>query len=185
MSLETDDEMESLRERALIGLIRNHDWHRREAVRLFWQRLLAPLEWVASYKIVGTLAPIRYRLRTLLIVLALGPPVLANAYFAIAPQSTPQRRQKGIWITSARFNGNRRYSDTKLAKVIGLENGTGAIGFRLTTDLAVELRKNIEQLYHRAGYRQATVKVRTRTGPKPQGKELIFDIREGTHIARD
>jgi outer membrane protein assembly factor BamA len=126
----------------------------------------------------------RYRLRVLLIVLALGAPVLANSYFAIAPKSTPQRRQKGIWITSARFNGNRRYSDSKLAKVIGIENGTGPIGFRLTTDLAVELRNNIEQLYYRAGYRHATVKVRTRTGPKSQGKELIFDIREGTPIAR-
>jgi outer membrane protein assembly factor BamA len=124
----------------------------------------------------------RYRLRTLTIVLAIGPPVLAIAYFAIAPKSTPQRPQKAIWITGVRFNGNRQYSDRKLGKVIGLENGTGAIGFRLTTDLAVESRKKIEELYHRAGCRHATVKVRT--GPKQHGKELIFDIREGTPIAR-
>ena len=182
MSLDTDDEMESLRERALIGLLQNHHLRRREAIRLFWRTLLEPLEWLASYVIVGTLAPMRYRLRTLLIVVALGPPVLAVANFAMAPESTPQRRQNGIWITSARFNGNRRYSDTKLAKLIGLENGIGAIGFQFTTGLAAESQKKIEELYHRVGYRYATVKVRTVT--KPQGKELIFDIREGKPIAR-
>jgi hypothetical protein len=183
MSLDTDDEMESLRERALIGLIQHHQRGRREAIRLFWQKLLAPLERLASYEVVGALAPMRYGLRTLMIVLAIGPPVLANAYFAIAPKSTSQRRQKGLWITGARFNGNRQYSDRKLAKVIGPEIGTGVIGFRLTPDLAEELRKKIEKLYHCAGYRHAAVKVRT--GRMPHGRELIFDVREGTPIAQD
>ena len=39
----------------------------------------------------------RYRLRTLLIVLALGPPVLAALWFACQLQTTPPARIR--WIT--------------------------------------------------------------------------------------
>jgi hypothetical protein len=124
----------------------------------------------------------RFRLRTLLILMALLPPVLAIFYFILAPNSAQPRPQQGIWIYHARFIGNRSFSDKKLTKAIGLLNSNGIHGWRLSADSAEDSRKKIEQLYRQAGYLQVMVTVLT--GGKQIDKELIFEIREGNQIAR-
>jgi hypothetical protein len=43
MSLDSNDDTASLRERVAIGLIKHHHRRRQEAIRLFWRRLLAAL----------------------------------------------------------------------------------------------------------------------------------------------
>src|SRR5438105_4791151 len=124
----------------------------------------------------------RYRLRTLLIVLTLGPPFLATCYLAFTPDSSQRRQEQGHWVYQARFIGNRQYSDKKLTKLIGLLNSNGVRGWRLNTDSAEDARKKIETFYHQAGYRYAVVNVLA--GDKPGDKELAFEIREGSQIAR-
>jgi len=124
----------------------------------------------------------RFRLRTLLIVLALGPPVLAICFLAFVQRPARQRGQQGHWIYQAKFIGNRLYTDKKLAKVIGLINTNGIKGWRLNADSAEDSRKRIEHLYHQAGYLKASVSVAA--GGKIGEKELIFEIREGSQIAR-
>ena len=125
---------------------------------------------------------LRYKLRTLLIVLALGPPVLAICFLALVQRSARQREQQGHWIYQAKFIGNRRYSDKILAKVIGLRNTNGIKGRRLNSNSAEDSRKKIEHLYHQAGYLKASIRVQV--GDKIGDKELIFEIREGSQIAR-
>jgi hemolysin activation/secretion protein len=124
----------------------------------------------------------RFRLRTLLIVLALGPPILAIAYLTIASKPKPNRPQAGPWIDRATFQGNRQYSDKKLAKLIGLKSSTGIHGLRLNAQSAEQARSKIEQFYRGAGYRQATVTVLS--GTKPADKELVLNICEGRPIAQ-
>jgi hypothetical protein len=125
----------------------------------------------------------RYRLRTLLIVSALAPLVLATCYLWLAPNATRLNQQEGNWIDEARILGNSLYSDKKLLKVISLPTTSSGIrGWRLNTNSAEDARNKIEQFYHRAGHLQAVV--RLRSGGKRGDKELIFDIREGTQVAR-
>jgi len=125
----------------------------------------------------------RYKLRTLLFVLAVLPPLLAACYLWLAPNSKRQNRQEGHWIYEARILGNRLFSDKKLLRVIALPTSSNGIkGWRLNPDSAVDSRHKIEQFYHQAGYFQAVVSLRS--GGKRGDKELIFEIREGNQIAR-
>ena len=124
----------------------------------------------------------RYRLRTLMIVMALVPPLLAICYWATAPSSVRGRGQQGHWIYEAKFVGNRMYSDKKRTKLIGLMNSNGIRGWRLNADSAEDARKKIEQFYRQAGYSQVVVRVLT--GGKRADKELILEIREGGQVAR-
>src|SRR5262245_2329121 len=104
----------------------------------------------------------RFRLRTLLIVLAVLPPLLAACYLSLAPNAMRQNRQEGHWIYGARILGNRLYSDKKLLKLIGLPiTSSGIKGWRLNADSAEDSRNKIEQLYHQAGYLQAVVSLRS------------------------
>jgi hypothetical protein len=93
----------------------------------------------------------RFRLRTLLIVLALAPPILAIAYLTIAPKPKPHRPQAGPWIDRATFQGNRQYSDKKLARLIGLKSSTGIHG--ATSEQRVE-RKVAKPLCNGRGNRR-------------------------------
>jgi len=125
----------------------------------------------------------RFRLRTLLIVLAVLPPLLAVCYLSLAPNSKRQNRREGHWIYEAKILGNRLFSDKKLLKVIALSTSSSGIkGWRLNPDSAEVSRHKIEQYYHQAGYFQAVVGLHS--GGKRGDKELIFEIREGSQIAR-
>jgi Surface antigen variable number repeat len=124
----------------------------------------------------------RYRLRTLLILMALLPPLLAVCYLLLAPSPKRRNPQEGHWIYDARILGNRLFSEKKLLKVIGLPISNGIKGWRLNADSAEDSRQKIEHLYHQAGYLQAVVSLRS--GGKRGDLELIFEIREGNQVAR-
>ena len=113
----------------------------------------------------------RFRLRTLLIVLAILPPLLAAGYLLWMSRQTP-RRPDGPIINQAKFIGNRCFSDNKLSQEIGLKQV-----FRLDTDSAEQSRLKITQIYLRAGYPQATVQLLE--GGKDGDKTLAFKISEG------
>jgi outer membrane protein assembly factor BamA len=113
----------------------------------------------------------RYKLRTLLIVLAVLPPLLAAGYLLWMSGQKP-RRPDGPIIYQAKFIGNRCFSDSKLTHEIGLKQV-----FRLDMDSAEQSRLKITQLYLRAGYPQATVQLLE--GGKDGDKTLAFKISEG------
>ena len=113
----------------------------------------------------------RFRLRTLLIVLAILSPLLAAGYLLWIWPQTP-RRPAGPIIYQAKFIGNRCFSDNKLAHEIGLKRV-----FRLNLDSAEQSRLKNRQLYIRAEYLQATVQLLK--GGKDSDKTLAFKISEG------
>jgi hypothetical protein len=125
----------------------------------------------------------RFRLRTLLIVVTLGPPMLATCYLLLAPNAKRHHGQEGHWIYGARIIGNSLHTDKKLLKVLGLPmSPSGIRGWRLNTDSAEDARNKIEQFYHQAGHPYAVVSLRS--GGKRGDKELILEIQEGNRVAR-
>src|SRR4051794_8626481 len=90
---------------------------------------------------------VRYKLRTLLIVAALGPLLLAVSYFQLARHFAWLHRNDGPFIQRAKFLGNLGYSDKKLAKVIGLNQG-----IRLNAYAAGESLQKIKAFYVQQGY---------------------------------
>jgi hypothetical protein len=114
----------------------------------------------------------RYRLRTLLILLAILPPLLAAGYFLWVSRHTPPTRPKGPIIYQAKFVGNRRHADVEFIRKIGLR-----AGLRLNPNSAEQARKKIIELYHRDGCPQ--VNVRLLEGGKVGDKTLAFQINEG------
>ena len=115
----------------------------------------------------------RYRLRTLLILLAVGPPLLAitYTYFAAAPPV------HGPIIHGADFAGNRAISRKRLDRETGLRNGA-----RLSPRIAEQARVRIQQIYFEAGFSQATVVIVE--GGRPEDKRLAFQIVEGNPLSQ-
>jgi hypothetical protein len=113
----------------------------------------------------------RYRLRTLLIVLAIGPPLLAGAYFFWASRHAPLPPPKGPIIYEAKFSGNRRHARVQFIRVIGLRQG-----IRLSPKSAEEARQKIVGIYERNGYPQVSVQVVE--GGNLGDKSLAFKIVE-------
>jgi len=115
---------------------------------------------------------VRYSLRTLLIVVALGPLIIAIAYFQVAKRSVWLHRKDGPLIQDARFLGNRSHSDKRLAKLIGVRQG-----IRLNAYTAEESLQKIQAFYEQQGYRRA--KVTLLEGGRRNDKGLAFQIVEG------
>ena len=118
------------------------------------------------------MAGMRYRLRTLLILMAVAPPLGSIVYFQVVSHMKWQHRLEGPWIRQAKFLGNRAFSDKKLAKVTGVGKSV-----RLNAYTAWESRRKIEELYHTGGFPKATVSIFE--GDKPGDKNLVFVINEG------
>jgi len=114
----------------------------------------------------------RYNLRTLLIVVALGPMIIAIGYVQFAKRSVWLHRKDGPLIQDARFLGNRSHSDKKLAKVIGVRQG-----IRLNSYTAEESLQKIKAFYVRQGYRR--VQVMLLEGDRRNDKQRVFQIVEG------
>ena len=101
----------------------------------------------------------RFRLRTLLIVLALGPLLISIGYLRLSSRQRWLHRKHGPFIRQATFVGNQAYSDRKLAKVIGVNGGPGGtVGVRLNAYTADESIEKIKAFY----VQQATNKSRSR-----------------------
>ena len=113
----------------------------------------------------------RYKLRTLLILLAIGPPLMSIGYFARMPGQG--QTVKGPIIYQAKFVGNCQISDKKLAKVIGVREG-----LRLNKNLAAHSRYKIKECYFLAGLQQPTVTLLE--GDKAGDKNVVFQINEGS-----
>src|SRR5262245_29725279 len=114
----------------------------------------------------------RYRLRTLLIVLALAPLLASTVYFRVASHLMWQRRFEGPLVRQAKFIGNRAISDKKLSKEIGI-----AAGVRLNAYWTEQACRKIEELYFQAGHSRA--KVTLLEGDKKGDRNLVFRINEG------
>jgi len=115
----------------------------------------------------------RYRLRTLLVVLALAPLLASIGYFRVASHLAWQRRFEGPLVRQAKFIGNRAVSDKKLRKEIGI-----AAGIRLNAHWTEQARRRIEELYIQAGHPKA--KVTLVEGDKKGDRNLVFLINEGS-----
>src|SRR5262245_5858671 len=116
----------------------------------------------------------QFRLRTLMVLLAVVPPLAAACYLALAPSAVRRASDQGHWIYQAKFIGNWMYSDKKLTKVIGLLNSNGIRGWRLNAESAEDSRKKIEQFYRQAGYPQVVVRVLV--GGSKGDRELIVEV---------
>ncbi|HEY2414617.1 MAG TPA: POTRA domain-containing protein [Pirellulaceae bacterium] len=114
----------------------------------------------------------RYKLRTLLIVLALGPLLLSIAYFQFQPYLAWRKRKSGPLIRQARFLGNRAFSDKKLLKVAGVHES-----IRLNPYTASQSLRKLQTFYSDQGYLQAQIAVLE--GNRPRDKTLAFQITEG------
>ena len=97
---------------------------------------------------------LRFKLRTLLIVLTLGPPLLATGYFSFLSRRSPPAPRKGPIIYEAKFSGNRRHARVEFIRAIGLRQG-----FRLSPKSAEQARQKIVDIYARNGYRQVEVQI--------------------------
>jgi outer membrane protein assembly factor BamA len=115
---------------------------------------------------------IRFRLRTLLIVLALGPLLLSIAYFQFQPYLTWRNRKSGPLIRQAKIIGNRAFSDKKLLKVIGIHEG-----IRLNSYTTSQYLRKLQAFYSDQGYGQARITVLE--GNRPHDKTLAFQVIEG------
>jgi len=62
----------------------------------------------------------RYRLRTLMILLALRPPLGAIVYWQFAPRRVWRKQTEGALIRQVRFIGNTAFSDIELKRVTGV-----------------------------------------------------------------
>jgi hypothetical protein len=116
----------------------------------------------------------RYRLRTLLIVLAIGPPMIWIAYYRWASLTSPKPQPRGSIIHTARFIGNKRFSDTKFTRTLGLRQSEPTF---LNPRWSEAARLKIIELYRQAGYRQ--VEVTVMEGGKVGDTNAIFQIEEG------
>jgi hypothetical protein len=117
-------------------------------------------------------ALMRYGLRTLLILLAVGPPLGSVGYFQVVSHMAWRQRLEGPWICRAKFLGNRAFTDKKLAKVTGVDKS-----IRLNAYTAWESLHKVKAFYAREGYLQA--KVTLLEGDQPGDKNLTFQIIEG------
>src|SRR5690349_21037567 len=116
----------------------------------------------------------RFRLRTLMIVLALGPPMIWIAYHRWASLTSPMPQPRGSIIHTARFMGNRRIGDAKLTRTLGLRQSEPTF---LNPRWSEAARLKIIELYRRAGYRE--VEVTLLEGSKVGDTNAIFQIEEG------
>jgi len=115
----------------------------------------------------------RFRLRTLLVLLAVGPVMLAVGYRALIP---PKRQAtKSPIIYAAKYIGNRTISDKKLNKILGIR-GRADGGIALSPTFANEGRRKIEQCYLHEGLPRPTVTLLE--GGQPGDSTLSFQIRE-------
>jgi outer membrane protein assembly factor BamA len=114
----------------------------------------------------------RYRLRTLLILLAVAPPLASIGYRQIVSHMAWRHRLEGPWIRQAKFLGNRSFSDKKLAKVTGIDKSV-----RLNAYTAAELLRKLQAFYLEHGYPQA--KITLLEGDQPRDRSLAFQIAEG------
>jgi hypothetical protein len=116
----------------------------------------------------------RYRLRTLLILLAIGPMVIWIAYHRWASLTSPKPEPRGSIIHTARFSGNKRISDVKLKRTLGLRQTEPTF---LNPRWSEAARLKIIELYRQAGYRD--VNVTLMEGGKVGDTSAIFQIEEG------
>ena len=115
----------------------------------------------------------RFSLRTPLILLAVGPMVLAVGYFLLI-RPKPQT-SKGPIVYAARFVGNHSISDKSLNRMLGF-HGPADGGIRLGPTFAKNGVRQIEQWYLRKGLSQPTVTLLE--GGQPGDKQLAYEIRE-------
>ena len=111
-------------------------------------------------------------MRTLLVLLALAPPLLSIGYFQFAAQQVWHHRQEGPWIRQAKFMGNQMFSNKKLAKVIGASES-----LRLNAYTATDSLRKLKTFYAQAGFAQARVTLLE--GARRGDKALAFRIVEG------
>jgi outer membrane protein assembly factor BamA len=114
----------------------------------------------------------RFRLRTLLVFLAIGPPLLAVGYFYFVSHVAWRHRLEGHWVRQAKFLGNTAFSDKKLAKVTGVGQSV-----RLNAYSAGELVRKIRAFYFQQGFSEA--KVTVVEGDRVGDRSLVFEIVEG------
>jgi len=114
----------------------------------------------------------RYRLRTLLIFLAIAPLLLSIAYFQLQRNLAWRHRREGPLIRRAKFEGNRQFSNKKLLKIIAINEG-----IRLNAYSADQSLRKLQAFYAQQGYPQT--KITLLAGHHQGDKSLAFEITEG------
>jgi len=114
----------------------------------------------------------RFRLRTLMIVMTVLPPIGATMYLCVAPPPAARDRMQGPIIYQADFFGNASFSNNKLGRVIGLRDGV-----RLSPRFAEQSRGKLNQFHFDTGHTRTRVVLVE--GGKLGDKRLSFRIDEG------
>jgi hypothetical protein len=120
----------------------------------------------------------RYKLRTLLLFLAVGPPLIWFVYQRWESARSPKPPQRGPIIHTAKFLGNRRFSDVKLRRTLDLRQSEPTFLNPRWCDAA---RLKIIALYRQAGHRE--VEVTLVEGGKAGDVNAVFRIEEGAIVA--